>query len=253
MNYKRIAHRGFSSEAPENTAAAFALAAEGDFYGVECDIWRSLDGEYVVSHDGNLKRMCGEDIDIPQTSYRSIKKCTIQAGKKRTFHPAQHPITLEQYLSILCRNDQIHPIIELKMDYDTKQLAEILQTVRNYQLEERTYFISMHPLVLLRLKDELSFPSERLQYVYGVPRPSKTIPVGDALVNWLVEHRINLDTRFQLLTPGAVYRLHQAGLEINVWTVNKKEDFRKMVDLGVDMLTTEYYFQDCEIGGEKRC
>ena len=30
-----IAHRGFSSEAPENTQASFAMAVEGDFYGVK--------------------------------------------------------------------------------------------------------------------------------------------------------------------------------------------------------------------------
>ena len=40
MKIKRIAHRGFSSEAPENTQASFAMAVEGDFYGVECDIWK---------------------------------------------------------------------------------------------------------------------------------------------------------------------------------------------------------------------
>ena len=66
MKIKRIAHRGFSSEAPENTQASFAMAVEGDFYGVECDIWKSKDGVYVVSHDGHLRRMCGIDRWIPQ-------------------------------------------------------------------------------------------------------------------------------------------------------------------------------------------
>ena len=45
MKIKRIAHRGFSSEAPENTQASFAMAVEGDFYGVECDIWKSIQVE----------------------------------------------------------------------------------------------------------------------------------------------------------------------------------------------------------------
>ncbi len=42
MKIKRIAHRGFSSEAPEKHAASFAMAVEGDFYGVECDIWMAF-------------------------------------------------------------------------------------------------------------------------------------------------------------------------------------------------------------------
>ncbi len=39
---KYIAHRGWSSRAPENTLAAFRLAAKNSrFYGVELDVWEA--------------------------------------------------------------------------------------------------------------------------------------------------------------------------------------------------------------------
>ena len=66
MKIKRIAHRGFSSEAPENTQASFAMAVEGDFYGVECDIWKSKDGVYVVSHDVHLRRIAELTAGFPR-------------------------------------------------------------------------------------------------------------------------------------------------------------------------------------------
>ena len=57
------AHRGLHNEAegiPENSMGAFARAvAEG--YGIELDVHLSRDGEAVVFHDDNLRRMCGVD------------------------------------------------------------------------------------------------------------------------------------------------------------------------------------------------
>ena len=68
-------------------------------------------------------------------------------------------------------------------------------------------------------------------------------PVGMELENWLIENRINLDTRYTLLSKGNVMRLQEAGLEVNVWTVNTKKEFQRMAeDLKVDYVTSNYYF-----------
>ena len=244
MEIKRIAHRGFSSEAPENSRAAFALAVEGDFFGVECDVWKTKDGAYVVSHDGHLKRMCGVDREIPEMIWAEVKSYPFVKGKKRTMHPQQHVILLTEYLSLLCRSETKHPVIELKMDYTTVELREIVNLVKQYGLYERTFFISLHGGVLIRLKEELGFPAERLQYVYGAIRANKWIPVNLEVEHFLIENRINLDTRYTLLSRGNVMRLHEAGLQINVWTVNRKKDMEYVIrELGVDMVTTEFYHE----------
>jgi glycerophosphoryl diester phosphodiesterase len=129
------------------------------------------------------------------------------------------------------------------MDYTTVELREIVSLVEKYGLYERTVFISLYPAVLLRLNRELGFPDRRLQYVYGATKETKFRPVGMDLEQWLIENKINLDTRYNLLSAGNVMRLHEAGLLVNVWTVNRKSDFLYMVnELGVDMVTTEFYF-----------
>lgn len=244
MEIKRIAHRGFSSEAPENSRVAFALAVEGDFFGVECDVWKTKDGAYVVSHDGHLERMCGVDREIPEMIWAEVKSYPFVKGKKRTMHPQQHVILLTEYLSLLCRSETKHPVIELKMDYTTVELGEIVDLVKQYGLYERTFFISLHGGVLIRLKEELGFPAERLQYVYGAIRANKWIPVNLEVEHFLIENRINLDTRYTLLSRGNVMRLHEAGLQINVWTVNRKKDMDYVIrELGVDMVTTEFYHE----------
>lgn len=244
MEIKRIAHRGFSSEAPENSRAAFALAVEGDFFGVECDVWKTKDGVYVVSHDGHLERMCGVDREIPEMTWAEVKSYPFVKGKKQAMHPKQHVILLTEYLSLLCRSETKHPVIELKMDYTTVELREIVELVKQYGLYERTFFISLHGGVLIRLKEELGFPAERLQYVYGAIRANKWIPVNMEVEHFLIENGINLDTRYTLLSRGNVIRLHEAGLQVNVWTVNRKKDMEYVIrELGVDMVTTEFYHE----------
>ena len=244
MDFKRIAHRGFSSEAPENTRASFALAVEGDFYGVECDIWKCRDGTYVVSHDSHLRRICGKDGRIPEMTYDEIRQYPVVKGRKLGFFPPQHLIRFTEYLSIVRRNEHIHPVIELKMNYTTVELREIVALVEKYGLLDRGFFISLHPEVLIRLKEKLGFPPERLQYVYGATRLDRMIPVHVEVEQWLVKNHINLDTRHTLLTEGTVMRLHAAGLQVNVWTVNKKRDTERMLKkFKVDMITTEFFHE----------
>lgn len=58
------AHRGlWGGDIPENSLPAFA-AATGQGFGIELDVQLSADGDIVVFHDYDLKRMCGEDTKI---------------------------------------------------------------------------------------------------------------------------------------------------------------------------------------------
>src|SRR4030095_10429492 len=50
-------HRGVRGEAPENTMAAFDLAAASGADGVELDVRLCRSGELVVCHDANLARL----------------------------------------------------------------------------------------------------------------------------------------------------------------------------------------------------
>ena len=36
--------------------------------------------------------------------------------------------------------------------------------------------------------------------------------------------------------------MHQAGLKVNVWTVDKVEDFNRVKEMGVDFITTNARF-----------
>ena len=59
----RYAHRGLHDKPriPENSMAAFRLAAEHGF-GVELDVHLTRDGRLAVIHDSSLLRTCGHDV-----------------------------------------------------------------------------------------------------------------------------------------------------------------------------------------------
>jgi len=67
-----IAHRGASGHAPENTLAAFQVAADLAAEMWELDIHLSADGVCVVSHNQNLARASGGDLRISDTSWTDI-------------------------------------------------------------------------------------------------------------------------------------------------------------------------------------
>lgn len=75
--YGRLyAHRGLhdnTSDAPENSLAAFGKAVE-DGYGIELDIQLTKDGQVVVFHDDTLKRVCGIEGKVCDYTYEQLQE-----------------------------------------------------------------------------------------------------------------------------------------------------------------------------------
>ena len=45
---------------------------------------------------------------------------------------------------------------------------------------------------------------------------------------------------YKYATPAIVNEAHRSGILISVWTVDQPEDMRRMIELGVDGITTNY-------------
>lgn len=239
---KLIAHRGLSSEAPENTSKAFELAVKQGFYGVECDVRKTLDDHFVIMHDADLSRMCGKNLTIANMDLQQLKKYPVTSGANAAQYPGLTVPTLEEYLDILAVSETVHPFIELKEPFTKAELQKIVQKVKESGLLERTYFISMYKQNLISLKEMGVANKENLQYVYGAEEENKTQAVNDSVINWCIANEINLDVRYTLVTASDVSRLHEAGRQVNVWTVNQLEKaYELLTEAQVDMLTTEYY------------
>ena len=82
---RNYAHRGLHTpdkSVPENSLAAFASAARFG-YGVELDVHITRDGELVVIHDSDTKRVCGVDGVVENMDWyelRRLKLCETEYG-----------------------------------------------------------------------------------------------------------------------------------------------------------------------------
>ncbi len=86
-----FAHRGLHEPAdksktgiciPENSLAAFKRAKE-ERLGVELDVQYTKDGQIVVFHDANLKRMCGVDIKVADLTYEELRQYSLEGTDER--------------------------------------------------------------------------------------------------------------------------------------------------------------------------
>lgn len=93
-----MAHRGDSDHAPENTLAAFRLAAAGGADIVETDLWFTADGHLVCHHDATLERMTGDPRRVNDVSLAEIRKLSIRSRFAADF-PAERIPTLADVLA----------------------------------------------------------------------------------------------------------------------------------------------------------
>ncbi|MDD3831595.1 MAG: glycerophosphodiester phosphodiesterase family protein [Clostridia bacterium] len=122
-----VAHRGLHNEqVPENTLEAFQLAVDSH-YGIEMDLQMTADGQIVVFHDDNMKRLTGLDADIREQNWDDIKQLGI-LGSQQTIP------TFTQFLELV--NGAVPLIIEIK-DHKNIGVAEhtIATILDNYKGE----------------------------------------------------------------------------------------------------------------------
>ena len=127
--YKNFAHRGLHSRAksiPENSLAAFERAASAG-YGMELDVQLSRDGEVVVFHDDDLKRVCGVEAKVADLTLEELKKLRL-CGTEETI-----PLFSEV---LKCVRGRGALIVELKNGKRNKELCEkTYELLRSYSGE----------------------------------------------------------------------------------------------------------------------
>lgn len=223
-----IAHRGMCGLEPENTNAAFIAAGNRSFYGIEADVHKTADGKYVIMHDGNTLRMSGDDIEIAKATYETLRSLRLkQKDGKRGRTDLRIP-SLEEYLDI-CKYYGKKAILELKDDFTAEDVDEICRAVEAIDYMEHTVFISFKLNNLLLLKERN--PRQPAQYLVEKP-------IDDALIQELADRKMGIDAFHYLYTEEIMQKCRALGVETNAWTVNNPADARKLMDWGIDFITT---------------
>ena len=223
---KIIAHRGASALEKENTLAAFIAAGNRSYYGIECDIHRTADGKYVVIHDESTKRVATDELIVEQSSFGLVRSVLINDidGQKRKdlFVPS-----LDEYLKI-CKKYDNTAVIEIKGPFEKPWIEEVTKQLEKSGCPEKTVFISFHMSNLIALREIApAFPAQFL-----------TAEWSDRLISELADRKLDLDILYTQLTKSRIDALHAAGIKVNCWTVDDGESALRLLDCGVDYITS---------------
>ena len=100
-----FAHRGLHGPGvPENSLSAFRAAVEAGA-GIECDVRLSADGEVMVFHDHDLRRLCASALAVEST------KVEVLRGQK-LFDSSERIPTLDELLATIA--GRVPLLIEVK-------------------------------------------------------------------------------------------------------------------------------------------
>lgn len=198
-----IAHRGFSSRYPENTLASIHAAIDLGVDMVEIDVQETVDGELIVFHDDDLKRLCGVRGRVNATP--------------------------------LARLRQLKP--------DVPTLAEVLAACPTRLLIEIKAADPVKVATQVRGQDVIVFSFSRPhleQFAAAAPQVPR-FGLFDRTVRPLNVPIAGVGLSRQLIrTRRSVESIHQRGWQLFVWTVNRETEMRRLIDWGVDGLITNY-------------
>lgn len=230
---KYIAHRGLSSEYYENSYAAFFNAAKSDFFsGIETDVYRTKDGEFVTAHDINPfedksirinENNFNEIVDLPLSSDIKYGEF-VDKSVKTTI------CTLKAYLTI-CRVYSKTPIIELKAQFNEEEIVDLLDIIDNTFEMKDIYIISFK-------EDNLSIISKLDPKVPLMLLTSDAFTMGKAMKS----DNYQIDSHFTSVNKFTVREAHAKKKTVGVWTVNSKKTAISYEKIGVDFITTNYDF-----------
>lgn len=229
-----IAHRGWSSEAPENTLVAFERAVEAGAEVLEGDLQLTRDGVVAVIHDARVDRTTGGSGAVRELSWDEIRR--LDAGYERRFGDrfrGERVPRLEQLLELARGRAQL--FLEIKPESVGKEPTieeATLQCVREGGMDGDVGVLSFAPVTLRRVRERA--PETPVGLVFRRWRRQRLVEEALACgADYMVCHASALAKR-----PELVEIAHARGLRTGVYVADDEVAVRFFLEAGVDGITT---------------
>lgn len=236
-----VAHRGYHVQAPENTMPAFAAAAEAGYQFLESDVHFTKDGVAVLCHDSTINATARNADGSKIVGVKSIQFMTyeqllpydfgIAAGE--AYRGTRIP-TFREWIAF-CREADVTPYIELKSSMTTEQVQTLMQLVEEAGMTDRAVWISF-TWNLRMLQDVVAANPEAEVGLLSNGLANTTVAMAKTLQTG--QNRVFLDVLHTAVNRLSMQLAAQAGLEVEVYTVNDAELANALTSLGVVGITT---------------
>ncbi|MDE6688144.1 MAG: phosphatase PAP2 family protein [Lachnospiraceae bacterium] len=225
-----IAHRGYSSEFPENTMPAFEGALDIGVDYIETDVQMTKDGRLVLFHDNDLMRITGVEGVVSDYTYEELTAMDAGGWFDNAYEGVRIP-TLEELLLLLSDSD-CRLYLELKDIGDVDGFVEkVYGEVEQYGLLDRCVFASFRYEYLERFK-EINPDVKILFNIYN------SSYVDATLTEQYPAEYYGLYT--QIATNEVIEAIHASGSTAYIWTVDTPEELIAAKTAGADGIVTNY-------------
>ncbi len=230
-----IAHRGASRDAPENTLASVRLGWEQGADAVEVDVHQARDGTIVVIHDGTTRKTARVNRRVEAMTTGELKALDVGRWKHRQWAGERIP-TLSEVLATVPAGRKL--LVEIKCGVAC--LPRFISTIRESATPGRQVVPIGFDLTTMALV-KWALPECEVCWVAGFSRSVRGWrPTVETLIQKAKAAGLDgLDVGARgPLDETFVERVHDAGLKLYVWTVDKPSLARRLVAAGVDGVTT---------------
>lgn len=218
-NVLSVNHRGYSTEAPENTLPAYILSKKKGFNYVETDICFTSDNVPVLLHDSTIDRTSNGSGNINELTYAQVREYDFGSWKSAAYAGTKIP-SLAEFL-YLCKSIMLHPYIELKggaNTYTQAQIQQIVDMVHSYGLKGKVSYISFSSVFLGYVKDHDS--EARLGFLKS-SYTSSDIATCNGLKT--TKNKVFYDVYYGSATQSVCDALRAENIPIEAWTVNSAD------------------------------
>jgi glycerophosphoryl diester phosphodiesterase len=214
----RIGHRGAAGHAPENTIAAIrsGISLDADF--VELDVRRTRDGRLVVMHDQRVNRTTNGSGLISEMTWEELQLLDAGGGERVP--------SVESALAAISGRAGV--MLEVK----TPGIGpELYQTVQASAFSGAVIYASFLHAEILRIR-RIDPQARTMALMESVPFSGADVACqANATLVGLAHHSANAEI---------LRALHDAGLEVWLYTVNQPRRIARAIDLGADGVISDY-------------
>lgn len=234
---KWISHRGESFDAPENTCEAFWLSAVRHTDGMECDIHLTADKVLVTAHDFNTLRTSGVDCVIEETTFDELQKLDV-AYTKESYRNVRIP-RFADTLQYLAGNREYY--VEIKADDEAVIHAMIKELDAAGIDPAQVTMISFHANMVKRFKE--LYPERKSLFLtsFKVSQDGTWTPTAEQLIEQLKDLKadgVDIHCNTTFINADYVQKVHDAGFDFAIWTVDDPNLAKHFMGLGVDAITS---------------
>lgn len=222
-----VAHRGYSTAAPENTLTAFKLAGISAFWGIETDIQQTADGYFVCFHDDTLDGITDGHGAIAEYNFAPLEELTFTSGSNLDMYPNERIPTMDEYLKT-CIEYNCVPIIEIKKltDYDG-----FLQVIYDNGLENKC-------IVTGQIEDLLEIRNRNADIFLMVVGYSNIEPQKYLELLSTLSAPKGMLYNYPVVTEDIVAEFKAQGNYFGVWTLETTEEAEPYFQYGADYVVT---------------